>query len=255
MKTVFWLAYNTLMQIVRQRILYTVIFFALSLIAVGGMLDSAAPGQRGLMVIDIGMGAINIFGVMISIVIGVNLLYQELDRKTVYNMLSKPVGRGEFVLGKYFGQVAAIALVMFGMLLCLEVAASMSGGEVSGLAMQALWTIYLELVMVSAIAMLFSSFSTPYLSGLFTLGLWVVGSLAAEFRNYAVYRDLQAYETLATLVFKIIPDFSKLNLADRVPYDLPPPDGYVLEVSAYAILYTAGLIAASILVFRRRDFK
>lgn len=255
MNRIFWLSYTTLMQIVRQRILYTVIFFAISLIGIGGMLDSAAPGQRGTMVLDIGLGAINIFGVMISIVMGVNLLYQELDRKTVYNVLSKAVGRGEFVLGKYFGQLIAIMIVLLGMLVCLQVAAFMSGGGVSGLALQALWTIYLELMMVSAVAMLFSSFSTPYLSGLFTMGIWIVGSMASEIRNYAIFRDLTAYDALVSGAFYVLPDFSKLNIADRVPYNLAPPEGYVAGITAYAFLYTTGLIVASILVFRRRDFK
>lgn len=255
MNRIFWLTYNTMVQIVRQRILYTVLFFAISLIAVGGVLDSAAPGQKGIMVLDIGLGAINLFGVMISIVMGVNLLYQELDKKTVYNVLSKPVSRTEFVIGKYLGQVAAIAVVLSGMAMCLVLATWAAEGTVPGIAAQALWAIYLELMMVSAIAMLFSSFSTPYLSGLFTLGFWIVGSLASEIRNYQRYWDLKAYERAVTKIFYILPDFSKLNLKDRVPYNLAPPEGYVWQITLYALLYTAGLILVSSIIFRRRDFK
>lgn len=255
MNRILWLTYNTMVQIVRQRILYTVIFFAISMIAVGSVLDTAAPGQKGIMVLDVGLGAINLFGVMISIVMGVNLLYQELDRKTVYNVLSKPVSRAEFVLGKYFGQLIAIAIVLLGMSAFLVLATWAAGGAVPPIAGQALWAIYLELMMVSAIAMLFSSFSTPYLSGLFTLGIWIVGSLASEIRNYQRFWDLKAYQDIVAKIFFVLPDFSKLNLKDRVPYNLAPPDGYVWQITLYALLYTAGLIIVSVMIFKRRDFK
>lgn len=255
MRKTFWLAYNTTLGILRQRLLYTVLFFALVLIAAGGVLDSAAPGQSGVMVTDIGLGAVNLFGVMIAIVMGVNLLYQELDRKTVYNLLAKPIGRGQFVLAKYLGQLGALAWVMLAMVLCLWVAVAMHQGSTTTLFWEALWAVFLELAMVSAVAMIFSSFSTPYMSGLFTLGIWVVGSLSEEIQSFKTLKKLEIYSDAMEAVFYILPDFAKLNLKDRVPYNLAPPPGYVWQITLYTVLYCAALILLSAAIFRRRDFK
>ncbi|MEW6776513.1 MAG: ABC transporter permease [Bdellovibrionota bacterium] len=255
MRKIFWLGYHTAIEILRQRILYTAILFGLLLIAVGSALDTAAPGQSGMVVLDVGLGAINLFGVLIAIVMGVNLLFQELDRKTVYTLLAKPISRTQFVFGKYLGLFGAILAVLGAMLFFFYLAILWAEAIFPSLAWMALWTIVLELALVSAIAMVFSAFSTPYLSGLFTLGIWAVGCLSNEIRNYQAIKKIQAYEGFIEVLFYFIPNFSSLNLKDRVPYNLPPPPEFLWQATLYAALYSAALLMLAVFVFQRRDFK
>ncbi len=261
MTKVFWLAFHTCSEILRQRILYTVLFFVFVLIGTGSVLDTVAPGQQGTVVLDVGLGTINLFGVLLAIVMGVSLLHQELDRKTVYNILAKPLGRGQFVTGKYLGLVAAIAIVLAGMLVALIVAGFRVHSGLTALGWMAFWNIFLEISIVSAIALLFSSFSTPYLSGLFTLGIWAVCSMAGEIRNFQYIASLRGYRALVEKVFYLLPDLSSLNLKDRVPYefvpglDMMPPPGYMLHSTLYAVAWCAGLVLLAVVVFRQRDFK
>ncbi len=255
MRKILWLGYHTTIEILRQRVLYTAIFFGLLLIAVGSVLDTAAPGQRGMIVLDVGLGAINLFGVLIAIVMGVNLLFQELDRKTVYTLLAKPISRAQFVLGKYVGLFGAILVVLAAMLVFFSLAILWADGTFSSLGWMALWTIMLELALVSAIAMVFSAFSTPYLSGLFTLGIWAVGCLSNEIRNYQIIKKIVAYENFVEALFYFIPNFSSLSLKDRVPYNLAPPPEFLWQATLYAVFYSAALLMLAVFIFQRRDFK
>lgn len=255
MKRILWLAYHTTTEILRQRILYTAVFFAVVLIGVGAALGTAAPGQKGVVVVDVGLGAINLFGVLITIVMGVNLLYQELERKTVYNILAKPISRAEFVLGKYFGLLGAVVIVVAVMSVIFALAVVSSGGGLSALVWQAIAMTILEFALLGAVAMVFSAFSTPYMSGLFTLGIWVLGSMAEDAANWVFLAKSEIAQGILKIAFWVIPSFTKFNLRDRVPYALVPPDGYFPVTISYGVIYAAALLLIAIVIFYRRDFK
>src|SRR5437588_6017228 len=182
------IAYNTYREAVRDRVLYKLIFFALLMVAAAPLFGTISIGLERIIMVNLGLSAITIFGVVIAVFIGTGLVSKEIDKKTLYTVLSRPVRRWEFILGKYFGLAGTLAVNTFFMAIgffvaLLYVTHSFNRADVSLFA--ALYFIGLELLMVTAIAMLFSSFSSPLFSSVFSFALFVIVSFAEDLRGFA----------------------------------------------------------------------
>jgi ABC-type transport system involved in multi-copper enzyme maturation permease subunit len=203
--------------------------------------------------------AVTFFGLAIGIFIGIGLVYKEMDKRTLYALLSKPVRRYEFILGKFFGLgltlLVNVALMTAGFFLALYyVKRSFSGADVHLLA--AIYLIFLQLLLATALALLFSCFSSPVLSAAFTVGLFLAGSFSSDILALGKMVEVPWWlEWMTRVVYYLLPNFRKFNVISAVAHEHPVPAALVLFDTAYAAIYMALVVGAGILIFQNRDLK
>ena len=252
-----YIAFNTFREAVRDRVLYNLIAFALLLSATALLVGQISIDIEHLVVVNLGLTAVSLFGVLIAIFIGIGLVSKEIDKKTLYTVLSRPVRRWEFVVGKFFGLTGTLVVNTFFMavgvfLALLSVAHKFDKMDVPVLA--AVYFIVLQFFVVCALALFFSSFSTPLMSAVFTFALFVIGSLADDLRGFArITQGLAG--ALATAIAYLVPNFSAFNIINQAAHGEAVPGRLVLYNTAYALLYSAMAISGAVLIFQRRNLK
>jgi ABC-type transport system involved in multi-copper enzyme maturation permease subunit len=248
---------NTFREAVRDRVLYNLVVFVLLLVASAPLFGQISIGMERLIVVNVGLTSISIFGVIIAIFIGIGLVSKEIEKRTLYTILSRPVRRWEFIAGKYFGLLLTLAvntaLMTVGLFLALFVFAREQSGSDSGLVVAIYFTM-LELAMVTAITLLFSSFSSPIFSAIFTFALFVIGTFAADLRNFAALAH-GAAKWLVTGVAYLVPNFAALNVIGQVAHDQHIAGRLILFNTLYALTYAGATTLAAILIFERRNLK
>lgn len=162
----------------RDRILYLLFFFAAIGIVASRVLAVLTVGDRVKIIKDVGLASIALFGVLMAVLIGTGLVYKEIDKKTIYTLLSKPLHRAEFILGKFLGLVLTLFVMTAAMTVIFLAIVLAHTGAIEGRLLVAVAYIFLELVLITAVAILFSSFSTPILSSLFALAFYLIGHLS-----------------------------------------------------------------------------
>jgi len=251
------IAYNTFREAVRDRVLYNLIVFAFLMIGASLLLGQITIGVQRQLLINLGLTAISIFGVLIAIFIGIGLVSKEIDKRTLYTVLTRPVQRWEFIVGKFFGLVGTLVvnaslmtLGFFAALLYL-----MRGLEHSDVyILAAIFFILLQFMMVTAIALVLSSFSTPIESAVLTFAIFVVGSFSQDLRGFAQSAEGPAhYVGLAVSYF--IPNFSALNQITFVSHGNSIPANMILLNTGYALLYAGAAVCAASLIFQNRNMK
>lgn len=238
----------------RDRILYLLFFFAALGIVASRVLAVLAVGDRVKIIKDVGLASISIFGLLMAILIGTGLVYKEIDKKTIYTLLAKPLRRAEFILGKFLGLVVTLAIMtaaMTAIFLALVYAHTL---RIEARLLVAVAFIFLELVLVTAVAILFSSFSTPILSSLFALGFTLIGHLSWGLELILKKMRPGAGRTLVRALALVLPDLENFNFKTEVVHGLPIPPGIYLSSLLYGVCYTAFVLGLAVLVFRRRDF-
>ncbi len=217
------IASNTFREAVRDRVLYNLIAFALLLSGAAVLVGQISIDIEKLVVINLGLTAVSLFGIVIAIFIGIGLVSKEIDKRTLYTVLSRPVRRWEFIVGKFFGLTGTLvvntffmAIGVFGALLYVEHKLV----SPDALILVALYFIVLQFVLVCALALLFSSFSSPLLSAVFTFALFVIGSFAEDLRNFAALTK-GATRWIAVGVAYLVPNFSAFNVISSVAHALP----------------------------------
>lgn len=267
MKRVWSVAHNTFIEAIRDRVLYSLIIFAFLMILSSLIFASISAEQYNKIVKDLGLTAISIIGVMISIFLGMGLVYKEIEKKTVYNIFSKPIRRYEFVLGKYLGlgftlliNTAAMAVILFLIVLYTEVKYSglikyYYGGHYYAEFFKAVYFEYLEFIVIIGIALVFSSFTTPVLSVLFTFLLFTIGRFSSDIKLFAeqVKNPIMGFVTEA--VYRIVPNLEKFDVRHEAVYGGDISAGLILYTTAYAVLYSMALLMLSIVIFEKREFK
>ena len=251
------IAYNTFREAVRDRVLYNLIAFALLLSAAAIFIGQISIEIERLVVINLGLTAVSLFGVIIAIFVGIGLVSKEIEKRTLYTVLSRPVRRWEFIVGKFFGLAGTLvvntffmAIGVFGAL--LYVAHRFSGPDVSILA--ALYFIILEFLIICALALLFSSFSSPLLSAVFAFSLFVIGSFADDLRGFATMTH-GTTRWIATGVAYLVPNFSALNVISAVAHQQPIGWQLIVQNTLYALLYATMALSGAVLIFDRRNLK
>lgn len=260
MTRVLAIARNTFREAVRNKILYSLLFFALLLIASAIAFGRLALNEEDRMIRDVGLFGIDLFGVIIAIFVGVNLLYKELELKTVYTILPKPLHRWEFVLGKWLGMLTTLAVqvgVMGAVLLAL-LASHGQGFDVP--AAKAIWLLYVNVVVVTSFALFFSAFSSPFLSGFFALGVFVVGRSIPDVVQLAT-KSSDAVRMVLLAAAKVLPNLhlfypsGAIVGADRVSVHAVFVGGdYLLWNTLYGVGYSAIVVLSAMAIFSRRDF-
>jgi len=249
------LAANTMREAIRSKMLYTLLFFAVLLIGAGVLLSSLSYVESERILQSIGLAAIRLFGAAIAIFVGIDLIHREVERRTIYTILSKPISRAEFLLGKYLGLVAAIWLQVLIMGLAFAGISLLAGAPLTTQHLLALGLAAVELALIVAFATLFSSFTTPMLAALFTSGLYAVGHLSRDLRDLGARSDVESVRVAATVLHRLLPDLESFNLTTQALHSLPVSGGEVAFALLYGAGYSALLLLLAVVVFERRDFK
>ncbi len=246
---------NTFREAVRDRILYAIVFFAVIILLLSMVMDIITIGQRAKIIIDTGLASISIFGTLIAIFVGIGLVYKEIDKRTIYTIVSKPVARWQFLLGKYFGLVLTLLVEVAAMSAIFFIIVINELGTVPPLLFLAVGLTFIELMIVCAVAILFSSFSTPILSGMYTLGVYLIGHLTRNLYQFSFRFEGTFLQKLMLFLYYFFPNLDNFNIRSQAVHGLPVDTGYILFAVGYGILYITVLLVISSYIFSRRDFR
>jgi ABC-type transport system involved in multi-copper enzyme maturation permease subunit len=251
---------NTFRETIRDKILYGMAFFALVLILITMVLGEWSLDEQVRVTTDLGLAGISLFSILLAIVLGVSLMHKEIDRKTLYPVLSKPVSRWQFLLGKYLGMCLTLAVQLAALSVVFFVVLLIQGGTPIWPLFAALILIYLEVMVVTAVAMLFASFSTPFVSGVLTLGTFLVGRNLDTLELFLRSREVEVLPGLLRLATVVFPNLYLFYPSGRAienqwvsVHGIFVSGGYLLSTGGYAAAYIGVCLAAAVVLFARRD--
>ena len=242
----------------RDRVLYSLVFFALLMMAAAVAVGQISIGIEQTVIVSLGLSAISVIGVLISVFIGVALVSKEMDKRTLYALLAKPVRRWEFLLGKFGGLVLTLAVntaaMALGLLLVmLYVKHSLERSD--AVVLVAVYFILLKLALIVALALLFSCFTTPLLAILFTVGLYIVGLYVQELRDLPVEVMSPAMAAFTKWLSHLLPNFENFNVMAMAAHGRAVPGALILQNTLYAVVYCTIVLTAAAVVFSRRNLK
>ena len=255
MRRVLTIAAMAFTESVRDKILYSILVFAFAMIGSSTILVTLSVGGEGRIVKDLGLTCITLCGLFIAVFIGINLVSREIERRTIFSLLSKPVHRAEFLAGKFLG---------LGLTLAVNIGVMAAGLMALAWALEDHWTprillaagfTLLELLILTATAILFSTFSTPTLSAIYTLLVFVIGRLSADLMAFAAQFGGASLRATAVGLYYLLPNLSRFNVSGAVVNDLPLEAGTLALTAIYGVLYVAAILAVAVAVFQRRDFR
>ena len=249
------IAANTVRELLRNKLLYNLLVFAMLLIASSLFIARLTIGQWDRVILDIGLAAAEVSGVLVAVLIGVSIVAGEIERKTIFPTLAKPVARFAFLAGRYLGLVAMLAVNVIVMTASLAVVLHMAGYDLSRTAQAAAFLIFIELVVIAAAAIFFSSFTTPILASAFSLSLFLIGHLVGSLRTFADKAKMGAARNLALFAYRTLPDLELFNLKAQAANELPVPHGAASFAALYGIAYAAAFLLLGMAIFSRRDLK
>ncbi|MFC2160358.1 ABC transporter permease [Acidobacteriota bacterium] len=248
------IALNTFKEAIRDRILYLLLFFSLASLLFSRLLALLTVGDRIKIITDVGLASISLFGTLMAILMGTGLVFKEIDKKTIYTLLSKPIHRHQFLLGKYFGLVLTLFVMLVFMALIFFVIFFLHTFKIEWSMLLAIIYIFLELCLITAVALFFSCFSTPILSSIFSLAFYLIGHLSWGLELLIKKMAPGAGKVTAQILYTFLPDLENLNFKTEIVHHLPIPPQVLLFSTFYGIFYTAFVLFLAILVFRKRDF-
>jgi ABC-type transport system involved in multi-copper enzyme maturation permease subunit len=249
---------NTFRETVRDRVLYNLILFVMLLVACSIFVSDLSIAVEAKFTAELGLSAMLVFGALIAIFIGVGLVFKEIERRTIYNLLSKPVHRHEFIVGKYFGLCLTLLVNSAAMIMATEIALWAVKGahrDVQSAVLVSGFLIYLELCLIVAVALFFSSFTTPMLAALFSFAIYVIGQFSADLLQAALIAGSQFTRSILHALYYLLPNFSKFNYITEAAHGRIVSAGLITMSTLYAIVYTCVLVCAAIGVFQKRSFK
>jgi ABC-type transport system involved in multi-copper enzyme maturation permease subunit len=252
------IARNTFREAVRDRVLYNLVLFVLLLTAAAIFIGELSGGQERKIIVDLGLSAMLLFGVFIAIFVGVGLVFKEIERRTIYAIFSKPVGRGEFLVGKYLGLCLTLLVnvVVMGLGVSLALIYVNRGWDPLALSIwAAILLIYLELMILTSVALLFSSFSSPALSALLTFFIFIIGHFSSDLKGLATTMGSAAGRWLFSALYYVLPNLANYSFITPAAHGQVPDQPLMLGSLVYAIVYVVVMLALGTLVFRQRNFK
>src|ERR1700692_2909652 len=258
MRRVGVVAWNTFREAVRDRVLYNLVFFALLMMAAAIVVGEVSIGIEEIVIVSLGLSAISVIGLLIAVFIGVGLVSKEMDKRTLYALLAKPVRRWEFLLGKFGGLVLTLTVHTIAMAVGLFLALGVikqSDEHLAGSVLVAVYFILLKLALVVALALLFSCYTTPLLAILCTAGLYISGVFVKEMRGLHGETLAPAVQTFLRWLSYLLPNFENFDVMASAAHGRHIPATLILHNTAYTALYCAIVLAAASAIFSRRNLK
>jgi len=248
------IAINTQREAIRNRILYALLFFAFIPIASATLLGHLTIGEYAKIVMDVGLAAIALFGVLIAIFVGIGLVNREIERKTIYTIASKPVPRVSFIVGKYLGLLMVLAMLVVLMGVANLISMLLNGVPVDASYLIVLGMTLVELMVVTAFAVLYSTFTGPTLASFFSLSTVVIGHLTTDIRDFGGQSEMVFVQKLSAVTYWLLPNLETFNVRSEVVHGIDLPLGFLAAATLYGVAYSAVVIALAALIFHSRDF-
>ncbi|MFQ5743483.1 MAG: ABC transporter permease [Acidobacteriota bacterium] len=248
------IALHTFKEAIRDRILVLFLVFAMLMMAFSTVLSWLTVGSELKIVTDVGLAALAFFGMLVAVFVGITLVHKEVEKRTIYAVLAKPVPRWLFLVGKYVGLMATLAAVLGLMAIFYLALVSWKGGRFPAYLLAAIWLTYLEVSVITAVAILFSCFTTPMLAAVFTLGIYLLGHLSWGLGELAD-RLPSGVAWMVNGIYYLLPDLETFNVRPQVVHDQSLPAGYLWQALLYSAAYTGGMLVLAVIIFRRRDLK
>ncbi len=253
-RAMFSIAKSTYLEARHNRVLHLASLFAIILILFSLFLGEVSLFQNEKIVKDIGLASISLLGIFVAIFLGVNSLYKELERRTIYSIISKPITRTEIIFGKFLGMLTVIGSIVLMMTIFLYLVTAFLESSVDISLMPAIGLIFFELVIVAAISVFYSSFSSPFLSAFFATGTIIVGRVARDLGDFGERSKNPVFKFFATSVQKVF-DLEAFNLRTVAVHKLPIYYSDFWLPVAYSLIAATLLLVISNWIFSRRDFK
>ena len=255
------IARNTFREAIRDRILYGFLFFAVALILFSLVLGQLSFNEEIRCTVDVGLAGISFFAVLMSIFLGITLLHKEIEKRTIYPVLAKPVTRGAYLMGKFLGLAGTLAVQIALMVIVFALILKLQGGSLEIGLLAALSLIFVETLLVTSLALFFTSFSSPFLSGLFCLGIFVAGRNADLIAQLGTRKSLEWLAPALDGVTAVLPNFHLFYPSGKLVdgswasvHEQFVSSGYLLTTWGYGLAYTAALLLLAIVLLGRRDF-
>lgn len=253
---IFAIAKNTFREAVRDRVLYNLVLFVLIITGAAIFLGELTAGQEIRTIVNLGLSAMLLFGAFIAIFVGVSLVSKEIEKRTVYAIFSKPIGRGEFIIGKYIGLCLTLLVNVLVMGIGVSLALLYVGGSSFAVSIWgAILLIFLELMILTAVAVLFSSFSSPALSALLSFFVFVIGHFSESLNELAKNLGSSFAQYFFGAIYYLLPNLSNFSFIANSAYGDFPPISMILGSIAYVIIYVGILLTLTVMIFSRRNFK
>lgn len=249
------IAANTFREAIRNKLLFTLLGFSIALIGAGVLLASLSYVEVDEILQDVGMSAIRLFSAGIAIFVGVGLIHDEVDRRTIFTILSKPVSRAEFLVGKWAGLTFTVWLQLVLMAACFALVSTLADAPIGVPHALAIILLALELAVLVAVATLFSSFTTPMLASFYTFGLWLIGHLSRDLYLLGQRSEHASIPGITAALYRVLPDFEVFNKTLEAVHGIPIRAHEVGFASLYAVSYTVVILMIASAVFARRDLK
>ncbi|CCH94857.1 Similar to tr/P74719/P74719 [Microcystis aeruginosa PCC 9432] len=249
------IAANSFREVIRDRILYFIGFFALLMAFAWRLLPEIAVGTHEKIFLDLGLAAIGLLGVIVAVFVGTGLINQEIDKKTILVLIPKPLSRAEFILGKHLG-LSGVLAVMLGVMLVIYLL-MLLGMKVSFQALPLIVSVFylgLELILIAAVAIAFGVFTSSILATLMTFGVYLMGHISKDLIQLGIISKNPNILAITKNIYLILPDLERLNFRNEAVYGLLPSADVLIANALYSLVYTGLLLGISILIFSRRQF-
>lgn len=253
MRAIWIISRLTLREALLDKILYLLVVFAAFLITFSLVIGKMTVGDEMKVIKDLGLAGIHFFGILVTVLIGINLVFRELEKRTVYLILAKPIRRYQFLLGKYLGLALTLLLTLVSLAIVFYLVLVIKK-DAEPRFLIAFAMMYLEWLMIAAIAILFSSFSTPLLSTILTFAAFMCGHLTQSLLMLGDRIRSEAVKSVLAFLFYILPNLELFNVRTQVVYKVALSPVLLLQTGAYWFLYTATFILLAIVIFERKDF-
>lgn len=254
MRSILVIAFNTFRENLRDKILYNLLIFAALLMGASILLGALTIDEQDKIIADMGLASINVIGVIIAVFVGIGLVSKEIERRTIYTILAKPISRSQFILGKYAGLAITLAVNLVIMFAVFVFTLWMTQVTITIVLVQAAALMMVEFLVVTATALFFSTFSTPTLSAALTLGLYLIGHLTSDLKALAEKSSSEMTKAVMTALYYLCPNLELLNIKGQAVSGVSLDWSYHLSATLYGLLYASLLLAGAATIFQKRDF-
>jgi ABC-type transport system involved in multi-copper enzyme maturation permease subunit len=249
------IARNTVREVVRQRMVLVLALFGVGLLAASQVLSPLALGEGMKVLTDFGLAGSSMLATLLAVVLGSTLLHKELERRTIYAVMAKPIRRSSFLLGKFLGLWVTSAALVAGMTAIVIALVAAVYRESAWLLLGSMALTVLELGVITAIVVFYSSFTTPALTALFTAATIVAGHFADDLLYFATQGASPVLAKTTQALYWLLPHLGVFNARGQVVHGIPVEPERLAFAAAYGLLYALALLVAAGAIFERREFR
>lgn len=249
------IATNVFREVIRDRVLYLVLLFAIAMLAAVRLLPELAATTQDKIIRDVGLAAMSLLGLVVAVFVGTGLVNKEIEKRTVLVMMAKPISRVEFIVGKHLGLSAVLAVLVAAMtaIYMAVLGVNRIAFPIASILVSSLF-LWLMLSLITAVAITFGVFTSSLLATLLTFTVFLMGSFSANLVALGAQSKNPAIATITRNLYLVLPDLSRLDLKNQAVYGLLPSLNILLQNALYAVLYMVLLLAIATLIFSRRQF-